>query len=315
MEKNRRTRASPPILQTYKRLLLLEPMRINRTVLMSDALNFSAEQAINPYYFDSYTDASVAQSEHSAIREALESAGVTVISVASPQGSQDGVYTANWALVRGNKVIPARLPNVRKAEEAYARQILTDLGKELIEVPEGLRFSGQGDALACGDLLFCGKGYRSDEAAQKFAAEVLGYTRIQLQTDPQLDAYGVPVINPISGWEDSFFYDIDLALSIIRHPDGHTPGLIAYCPEAFTEESRQQLSALTDLEKIEVSLEEAEAAFACNLVSTGDTVIMGDTAPDLKAALEDHGLTVLTPHIQELSKGGGYIRCTTLSLD
>lgn len=293
-------------------------MKINRTVLMSDALNFSAEQAINPYYFDSHTDTSAAQQEHDAIRSALESAGVTVVTTTSPSDSQDGVYTANWALVRGNIAIPARLPNVRKAEEAHARAVLRDLGKELVEVPEGLRFSGQGDALACGDLLFCGNGYRSDEAAQKFAADTLGYTRIQLQTIPQLDEAGQPVVNAISGWEDSFFYDIDLALSIIRHPSGDTPGLIAYCPEAFTDESRTTLEELQktgDIEAIVVSLEEAEQAFACNLVSTGESVVMGDGAPKLKSELETRGLTVLTPHIRELSKGGGYIRCTTLTLD
>lgn len=285
---------------------------------MSDALNFSAEQAINPYYFDSHTNIASAQAEHDAIRNALEAAGVNVVVITSPKGSQDGVYTANWALIRGDKAIPARLPNVRKAEEAYAREALQELGKELIEVPEGLRFSGQGDALACGNYLFCGRGYRSDEAAQAFAADTLGYTRIQLQTVPQLDKTGNPVINTVSGWEDSFFYDIDLALSIIKPPENGMPGLIAYCPEAFTEESRRHLEALEHdgvIEAIRVSLDEAERAFACNLVSTGETVVMGDGAPELKTALEARGLTVVTPHIRELSKGGGYIRCTTLTID
>lgn len=287
---------------------------------MSDALNFSAMQAINPYYFDSETNTITAQAEHDAIRKALQTAGVEVLTTPSPSGSQDGVYTANWALVRGDKAVLARLPNVRKAEESYAREVLTKLGKQVIEVPEGLRFSGQGDALACGNYLFCGKGYRSDEAAQQFAAEQLGYTRVQLQTIPQLDASGTPIVNAVSGWEDSFFYDIDLALAIIRHPstqaDGTiTPGLIAYCPEAFTRESQEALQNVTAIEFIEVSLEEAEQAFACNLVSTGSSVIMGDGAPHLKSALESRGLTVYTPHIQELSKGGGYIRCTTLTLD
>lgn len=290
-------------------------MKINRTVLMSDALNFSAEQAINPYYFDSHTNATTAQAEHDSIRQSLEASGVTVISVPSPSDSQDGVYTANWALVRGDRAIPARLPNVRKAEEAYARKVLSDLGKEIIEVPDGLRFSGQGDALACGNLLFCGQGYRSDLAAQLFAADTLGYDRVQLQTIPQRDEHGNPVVNSISGWEDSFFYDIDLALSIIRHPSDNQKGLIAYCPDAFTPESQQILQSLEGIDTIIVSLEEAEQAFACNLVSTGETVVMGDGAPQLKSNLESWGLTVVTPHIQELSKGGGYIRCTTLSLD
>lgn len=293
-------------------------MAINRTVLMSDALNFSAEQAINPYYFDSHTDTDLAQREHNAIRVALEEAGVNVVTVASPTDSQDGVYTANWALVRGDKAVLARLPNVRKAEELYARRVLESIGKEVIEVPDGLRFSGQGDALACGNLLFCGRGYRSDEEAQAFAADALGYERIQLQTIPQRNEQGQPVINPISGWEDSFFYDIDLALSIIKHPEGDVPGLIAYCPDAFTPSSNeiiQQLELDGRIETITVSLEEAEEAFACNLVSTGETVIMGDRATHLKEALGAKAITVVSPHIRELSKGGGYIRCTTLTLD
>ncbi|MDB5180379.1 MAG: hypothetical protein JWO54_137 [Candidatus Saccharibacteria bacterium] len=287
---------------------------INRTVLMSDALNFSAEQAINPYYGDSHTETLKAQAEHDSIRLAFETAGIEVIQVPSPTTSQDGVYTANWALVRGKKAILSRLPEVRKTEEDWARQHLVELGIEVIDAPEGLKFSGQGDALAFGDYLFCGKGYRSDEAAQTFAANELGFTKIQLETIPQRDTNGEPVINAISGWADSFFYDIDLALSIIKAPSETGNGLIVYCPEAFTEESRRVLSELTDIEKIEISLEEAQHAFACNLVSTGETVIMSAHAPLLANELRQRGLNVITPEVSELAKGGGYIRCTSLSI-
>lgn len=289
---------------------------INSKVLMSDALHFSAEQAINPYYFDSHTDTNIAQAEHDAIRTALIQAGVEVITTPSPSDSQDGVYTANWALVRGDKAVLARLPNVRRTEEAHARKVLESLGKEVILTPEGLRFSGQGDALPCGDYLFCGNGYRSDLAAQEFAATALGFTRIQLQTVPQLDSNGEQVVNPISGWEDSFYYDIDLALSILRAPEDGKPALIAYCKEAFTPESIEILKNLPSetFETIIISEEEARKAFAANLVSTGTSVVMSSGAPKLKAELEQRGFTVYTPEISELSKGGGYIRCTSLSL-
>nr|MDQ3093776.1 amidinotransferase [bacterium] len=60
---------------------------------------------------------------------------------------------------------------------------------------------------------------------------------------------------------------------------------------------------------------EAQYAFACNLVSTGETVVMSAFAPQLKAELERRGLKVLTPVVTELGKGGGFIRCTTLTLD
>ena len=118
-----------------------------------------------------------------------------------------------------------------------------------------------------------------------------------------------------SGWPDSFFYDIDLALSVLRAPNDEQPGLIAWCPEAFTSESQAILRAFTAVEKIEVSLREAQEAFACNLVSTGETVVMSGNAPEFKATLESHGLTVVSPNVHELLKGGGFIRCTTLTLD
>lgn len=289
-------------------------MSFNHTVIMSDADNFSTDQPINPYYGDSAVNAPLAIKEHAAIYDALISAGIKVIKVPSPTDSQDGVYTANWALVRGGKAVLARLPDARKAEEAYAERVLQQNDVEVIHVPDGLKFSGQGDALACGNYLFCGSGYRSDVAAQEFAANALGYERIQLQTIPQLDATGQPVTNAVSGWADSFFYDIDLALAIIKVPENGKKGLIAYCPDAFMPDSRERLASFDDVDKIEVSLIEAQEAFATNLVSTGETVVMSARAPELKSNLESRGLRVITPDITELAKGGGYIRCTTLTI-
>lgn len=289
-------------------------MLLNSRVLMSSAQYFSNDQQINPYYHDESVDVSQAQAEHDEIRRCLEQAGVEVVQVAAPSDSQDGVYTANWALVRGDKAILARLPDARKSEEAWARRELEASGLEVIEVPDDWHFSGQGDALACGDYLFCGQGYRSDVRAQAFAADALGYQRIQLQTVPQRDADGTPMMNKVSGWPDGFYYDIDLALSIIRPATKDKKALIAYCPAAFIAESQTILSSLPDIELIEISEHEATKAFACNLVSTGETVVMSDNAPQLQAALESHGLTTLTPHITELVKGGGYIRCTSLTL-
>jgi N-dimethylarginine dimethylaminohydrolase len=41
---------------------------------------------------------------------------------------------------------------------------------------------------------------------------------------------------------------------------------------------------------------------------------MSSQAPELQAAIEAEGISTITPDITELSKGGGYIRCTTLTL-
>jgi len=288
---------------------------INQKILMSDANNFSNDKPINPYYHLESIDLDKARQEHSNLIDLLSKSGVEVTVVPSPLNCQDGVYTANWALARGNKAVLARLPNARQKEESYAEKILTDLGKEVVKLPDGLKFSGQGDALACGNLLFCGKGYRSDEKAQKIAAELLDYKRIQLQTKPKRNLFGRPVINSSSGWPDSFFYDLDLALAIIKAPDENgQKGLIAYCPEAFTSKSRNFLENFDDVDKIKVSIDEAKNGFATNLISTGETVIMSAHAPNLANELMKHGLKVVNPDITELAKGGGYIRCMTLTI-
>jgi len=288
---------------------------MNTTVLMSGVEWFDDAAAINPFMdADLVIDREKALTEHDAIRSALEQAGVTVVKVDAPEHCQDGVYTANWALVRGDTAVLARLPNARKAEEAYAEHVLTNLGKRVVRVPDGLRFSGQGDALPCGEYLFTGVGYRSDDVAQQFAADTLGFTRVALQTVPQMDEYGQAVINTASGWADSYFYDIDLALAVLKNPTDTEKGLIAWCPAAFTPESQELLHAFDAVDKIEVSLEEAIESFACNLVSTGTTVIMSPHTSDFHAELDKRGFKILTPQITELLKGGGYIRCTTLSL-
>ena len=290
--------------------------QINQTVLMSGVDYFDDQAAINPFMNKQVpVDRNQAAVEHAAIRTALQEAGVTVIQVKPPADCQDGVYTANWALVRGDKAVMSTLPNARQGEEKYAEQVLRDMGKTIYKVPDGIHFSGQGDALPCGSYLFAGTGYRTQKEAHVFVADTLGYQLISLQTIPQKTWYGRPKINKDSGWPDSFFYDIDLALSVLRAPTDTQKGLIAWCPEAFLPESRAKLHTFNDVDKIEVSFEEAKQAFACNLVSTGSTIVMSASAPHFTTQLRQNGFKVVSPVINELAKGGGYIRCTTLTLD
>lgn len=279
---------------------------INSTVLMSGANYFSVKE-LNPYsYQTEQPDPDKARAEHNSIKAALQSAGIAVTQVPAPAQCQDGVYTANWGLCIGDTVVLASLPNARQAEEPYAEAVLSSLGKKLIKAP--YRFSGQGDALPCGDYIFAGSGYRTDRRMHDLLSEIYNKEVVSLETVPAVDANGKPIINSVSGWPDSFFYDIDLALSVL------TSNLIAWCPDAFTLESQARLKEVP-IEKIEVSLDEAQNSFACNLVSTGQTVIMSNRAPQLQSAIQAHGLETITLDVQELAKGGGFIRCTTLTLD
>lgn len=282
---------------------------INQELLVSGADFFADDYEINPYYNKEKIDIKKACAEHAAIVECFKKAGIKIDRVAAPENCQDGVYTANWALVKDGVAIMSRLPQARKNEEPYARAQLESRGLKCIDVPDNLLFSGQGDSLRCGNYLFAGSGYRSDKAAQAFAAKTLGLTLIQLHTKPQLNPNGSEHINPATNHADSFWYDLDLALSII---DEHT---IAYCPQAFDDASRAQIEAISDIDKIIVDFNECTHGFACNLVSTGQYVIMSNKAPKLQAELEKRGLICFTPDVTELKKGGGYIRCVSLWLN
>jgi N-dimethylarginine dimethylaminohydrolase len=276
-------------------------------VLVSDTAHFAISEPINPYYSAEPLDAELAKAQHANAINAFKSIGIDVIQVPSPVGCQDGVFTANWAVVHDKKAIIAKLPKVRQPEEAYAERVLSDLGYETVTLPVDWRFGGQGDALILGDYIFCGQKYRSDIVAQKMVAEQFGLKRVQLTTVPDLDENGVPVINKSTGWADSFFYDLDLALAVL---DENT---IAYCPKAFTHESQDVLAALP-FRKIEVSLNEAKNNFACNLVSTGKSVVMSDLAPDFKHEIEMLGYDVIALGLSEFGKSGGCARCIALFL-
>ncbi len=290
---------------------------MNRTVLMSGADYFDDQSAINVLMNDQVpVNVAAATLEHKSIQQALESAGIKVIKIDPPKNCQDGVYTANWALVKDGKALMSRLPNSRKPEEAYALEAIKNQGLEPIILPAEIeRFSGQGDALPCGDMVFTQSPFRTTKNAHKHL-EQLGFSNvIALQTKPARNFFGMAKTNKVTGWPDSPTYDIDLALAVLKWPSTTTKGLIAYCPDVFKSDSRKLLKNLDGIDKITVSKRETLGAFAPNLVSTGETVIMNSGAPEFQKNLEAHGLKTIALDLPELKKGGGSIRCTTLTLN
>lgn len=292
------------------------PLLNKRLLMVKDASEFSVVE-LNQYSHDEVQPVqSEATRELNTMKEALRSAGVEIVECDMPSDCQDAIYTANWGLSNGDTVIASRLPGPRKGEELYSRQVFRKLGQRVI-VPPWHRFSGQGDALMMDDMLFLGHGYRSDDMEGFFQRRDVrkagfNYRLINLQTKPLLSPDGKPVLNKLSGWPDSYYYDIDLAMAMIRPQIGESKPIIAWCPEAFMPESQEKVSNLRDISLIEVSEDEAINGIACNVVSTGYDVIMGDKAPNFRAALEKiKGLSTIALKMTETNKGGGGPRCVS----
>jgi N-dimethylarginine dimethylaminohydrolase len=261
---------------------------VNDELLVSDAAHFRVEYKINPYMrTDVQPDPAAAIIEHEAIVAAHLAAGRMVEYLPSAPECPDMVFAANAALVRGGRAVLGSPPLERKAEIPYFQEWLTGRGYEIIEAPYA--FSGQGDALAFGDLLLMGYGHRTDRRMHAILARELGYEVVPLRTaSPR-------------------WFDLDLAVAVI---DGSQT--LAYCPQALDARSRRRVHGL-GVDLIEVSVDEA-ARFALNLISDGTTVTMARGVPQLAGALRERGLRVVELKTTELAKGGGGVRCTALTL-
>lgn len=282
--------------------------QLNRRMLVSDAEHIASKGLNAQETPHDQPNVPAAVEEHKAAVAAYVKAGIKIEHVASPAGCQDGVFTANWGLSWGGRVLLSRLPNLRRAEEPHAERALKDLGFEVRRAKH--LFSGQGDSLPIGgNRVIMGRGFRNSPEAAREVKNFLGLEPVVVPAKPKRWlGFGPPVKNKVTGLYDSYYYDIDLAVAVIR------PNLLAVCLDALTREGRNAIMSLDDIAIIPVSLGEAKHGLACNLVSTGDTVIMIDSAPKLAASLREHGLEVVTLPNHELRKGGGGFRCISLSL-
>jgi N-dimethylarginine dimethylaminohydrolase len=190
--------------------------------------------------------------------------------------------------------ISHQYPPVRSCSVAAAATAPTSAGRTPGSLPaRGRRrcvAARWGRALFFGATLLVGSGWRTDDRMHGFLADAFECTIVSLQT------------------VGSQWYDIDLAIAVL---DAER---LAYCRSAFDASSRCALDEIAS-EAIEVGLYEAETCFALNLVSDGHSVTMPAGAPRLVRALSERGYRVVELGIEELRKGGGGVRCTSLEIE
>lgn len=211
--------------------------------------------------------------------------------IAPVQGLPDMVFTANAALLHGNCAILSSFHHSERMPEAlHFADFFLENGYRLMQLRQGVSFEGAGDALFdASGRLWIAYGFRSDEEASRQIASLLGMEPQPLQlVDPRwyhLDTCFCPLAGGyVLVWEQAF-----------------SPSSLAAIREAFGEKI------------IWVSLLDAQN-FACNAVNVGDEVILHRASPELVAALNKAGFTVLQTDVSEFLKAGGACKCLTLAL-
>ena len=249
---------------------------------------YGIEYEINPW-MDRRRNALpvLAREQWGRLRETLQSLGCQVESIDAQPKLPDMVFTANAGLVAGNKFVPSnfRFPQ-RQGEQPHFEEWFLRQGYKLDRLPDHLIFEGEGDALACGELLFCGYRFRSDIRSHQALGEILGRLTISVELT-----------------QDKF-YHLDTCFCPL--PDGSA----IWYPPAFDEYGQKAIRHhVANL--IEVSPEEA-AHFACNAVVVGQDVALADNSLKLCAALKERGYRTHQLGMSEFIKAGGACKCLTL---
>lgn len=262
-----------------------------RLVLMCSPKYYRVAHKINPQ-----TDLKIQAKEQLAteqwqnLKDQLEFLGQKIKVVQGAKDWPDMVFTANAALITGEKeaVIALFKYPERQGEVKYFRRWFDERGWKTYQ-PNAF-FEGAGEAFFWKNKLLLGVGQRSNfdtkYALAKFIKDI-----------PILDLY----------LTQEYFYHLDLALTPIPAKD-----LIAYYPGAFNQESLRKIRYL-DADFLEVSREDAYV-FGCNAIPVGDNIIINKKAQKLADQYQKKGLNPIFVDTSEFEKMGGSARCLTLDL-
>ena len=261
-----------------------------RRLLLCPPDYYGIEYEINPWMRQTRnSEPELARAQWKALHDTLQSLGCQIDLLAPQPGLPDLVFTANAGLVIGRRFILSNFRHKeRRGEEAHFERWFAEQDFEVVKLSSKLMFEGEGDALFCGEVLFCGYKYRSDIRSHHRLAEILGCLAVSVEL------------------VDERFYHLDTCFCPL--PDGSA----IWHPGAFDEYGQQAIRQhINNL--IEVVEDEA-AHFACNAVVLEKRIILPDRCPKLSAALAERGFQPHALPMTEFLKAGGACKCLTLLL-
>ena len=261
-----------------------------RNLLLCPPDYYGIEYEINPW-MDRARNAlpEVAQDQWCRLRDTLQSLGCAIELIAPQLNLPDMVFTANAGLVAGKNFIRSnfRFPQ-RQWEASHFEKWFAANDYGILRLPDGLIFEGEGDALFCGDVLFCGYRFRSDIRSHQIIGDMLKCLVISVEL------------------VEDRFYHLDTCFCPLAD------GSAIWFPGAFDDYGQRAIRHhISDL--IEVAPVEA-IRFACNAVVLGKDIVLPEGCPELCAALSARGYRPHTLPMTEFLKAGGACKCLVLLL-
>ncbi|KAK5979903.1 Amidinotransferase [Trichostrongylus colubriformis] len=276
---------------------LKEAVKAAKRILMCRPTHFQLSYSINPWMdMRRGVNRPKAMEQWEMLKTTLEGCGarVEVMEADGADSFPDMVFSANAAVVKGNRAYLANFAHPeRKGERYFFEQWFTNNGYECVGNLD-IVFEGAGDALwggAGNRTLFTGVGPRTDVRALKDITE-------KLNDGSSWKALGCRLVDPR-------FYHIDTAFCPLNEE------LAIYYPYAFDHLSQHNMHNETDL--LPVCDKEARN-FACNAVVVGRNVVMHQGNDEIAGKLEKLGFSVKFVDMSEFIKSGGSAKCCTLAI-
>jgi N-dimethylarginine dimethylaminohydrolase len=249
---------------------------------------FSIDYSINEWMDpNNQADKELAQVQWESLRNAYVDLGVEVESFEAVPGLPDQVFPGDSIFVygkhavAGNFSVPERAAEVEPMVERFAAK-----GFEIHRMPEGVNFEGNAEAIFWNNRILGGYGVRSDLSAMKHLGKILN-----------LEVLALEIKAP--------YFHLDMCVCPLNGE------ILAYVPDAFTDESRAKIESLgVDL----IAIDQDEGLkLACNSMSVDKTVVLSTpNVTKFPKALEDAGFDTLALDLSEFAKSGGGAKCLTL---
>jgi N-dimethylarginine dimethylaminohydrolase len=252
---------------------------------------YGIEYEINPWMSKSRgSDREAAREQWRGLVDALRSTGASIELIEPVKGLPDMVFTANAGVVFHKKFVSARFRHAeRQGESAHFERWFAEHGYEVVRLTEDRSNEGAGDALFCGETLFCGYIFRSEVTAHHELGRLL-----------ECESLGLELVDPR-------FYHLDTCFCPL------SPTEAIYYPPAFDPYA---LAVLRErIPTLVIADDESAVRFGCNAVCVGKTVVLNTGTDRLAAALREIGYATLQTDMSEFIKAGGSCKCLTLRLD